>query len=305
VQKDAILLIGFGAPEKLEDIPKFLEGVVRGQKIPPERLEEVLSHYKQIGGGSPFNRLTLQQADALRSELKRRGRDIPVHVGMRNWHPYLKDIVQDMANDGTDRAITVILAPHQGIHSWGKYEIALAIAMQPLGAKVFPAVNIAPWFDHPKFIEAVAARVQESLAPLPPERRAQAAYIFTAHSIPQKDSAPYPEQVKKTADLVGNRCQLTNWTLAYQSRSGNPRDPWLEPDVLDEISRLAAAGIKDIVCIPIGFICDHVEVLYDLDIEARNHCEDFGVNFSRAATVGSHPKFIEMLADLILEKVER
>jgi ferrochelatase len=303
MQKDAILLIGYGAPDNLDDIPRFLEGVVRGIKIPPERLAEVLDHYKQIGGGSPFNRLTFEQADALRAELKRRGRDLPLHVGMRHWHPFLKDVVQDMANDGVTRAITVILAPHQGIQSWGKYEIALAIAMQPLGAKVFPAVNIAPWFAHPKFIEAVAARVAESLAPLSPERRAQAAYIFTAHSIPVKDSAPYPEQVKKTADLVGKHCQLTNWTLAYQSRSGNPRDPWLEPDVLGEIARLAAAGIRDIVCIPIGFICDHVEVLYDLDIEARKHCEEFGVKFHRVPTVGSHPRFIEMLADLIEQKL--
>jgi ferrochelatase len=301
MKKDAVLIIGFGAPDGLEDVRPFLEGILRGQRVAPGRIETVISHYKDIGGGSPYNKLTVEQATALRDKLKVRGHEISVYVGMRNWHPFLRDVVKQMADDGVTRIIKIIAAPHHGPASTAKYESALAEALRAIAPMSIETVSIDPWFEHPKFIAALAARVEEALKDWPEERRAQAEHIFTAHSVPVDPTSPYECQVWATAKALAENLGLSQCTIAYQSRSGNPADPWLGPDILETLKKLVNTGAREVVVTPIGFVCDHVEVLYDLDIQARQLCAKLGMNFTRPKTVGTHPLFIEMLADLTEE----
>ena len=303
---DAVLLIAFGGPTSMEEVRPFLANVVRGRPIPPERIEEVVHHYEVIGGRSPLNELTQRQADALRVQLERDGLRLPVYVGMRNWHPYFHEALADMQRDGVRRALGVILAAQQSDASWDRYqrEVAEARAAVPDA----PTVDFAPgWHAHPLFIDAVADRARGALALLPTDRRAQARLIFTAHSIPtaMAAGAPYEAQLREGAGLVSGALGFSDYTLAYQSRSGNPREPWLEPDILATVRELAARGARDLLVVPLGFVCDHVEVLYDLDVEAKQVADGLGVGFVRASAVNDHPSFIRMLAGLIAARVGR
>jgi ferrochelatase len=298
---DSVLLVAFGGPERPEDIRPFLQIVAAGRPIPPARLEDVAHHYEVIGGRSPLNALTRRQAAALADALAARGRALPVWVGMRNWHPFLHETLAEMKDRGRRRAVAVILSSLQTEASWARYVDDVAAARDKVGADA-PEVVFAPaWADHPRFVDAMADRTRAALAQVEPARRAAARLVFTAHSVPVAMAAgsPYTAQLEATARVVAERLGRGGWSVAYQSRSGSPRDPWLEPDVSDVIRALAREGARDLVVVPVGFVCDHVEVLYDLDVVARQVAEAAGVGFHRAPAANDHPDFIAMLADLV------
>jgi ferrochelatase len=298
---DSVLLIAFGGPEKPEDIKPFLEIVSAGRRIPPERLEEVARHYEAIGGRSPLNGLTMRQAEGLRLALRKEGIATPVHVGMRNWHPFLHETLAEMRDRGHRRALGIILSSFQTEASWERYVADVAAAREKAGAGAPEVAYAPPWAEHPRFIDAMVARAADALGQVPASKRAEALLVFTAHSVPvaMASGSPYARQLEAAAILIAGRLGHARWQLAYQSRSGSPRDPWLEPDVCDAIRGVKGQGIEDIVVVPIGFVCDHVEVLYDLDIEAHAVAADAGLRFHRAQAANDHPAFIAMLADLV------
>ena len=301
---DAVLLIAFGGPTAMHEVRPFLDNVLRGRPVPPERVELVVHHYERIGGRSPLNELTFRQARGLEAELRAHGPALPVYVGMRNWTPYLRETLQRMAADGVRCAIGVIMSPQQNDAGWGRYQCDVAEARAHLGAAA-PQVDYADeWHAHPLFIAAVSDNVHAAIERIPAERRTAAAIVFTAHSIPTAMAAasPYVAQVTEAAQLVAEQVGYARWLIAYQSRSGSPREPWLEPDICQVVRQLARDGVRDVVVVPIGFVCDHVEVLYDLDIEARQVADEVGVHFIRAATVNDHPAFIRMLADVVRQR---
>jgi ferrochelatase len=298
---DAVLLIAFGGPTSMQEVRPFLANVLRGRPIPPERVEEVVRHYEEIGGRSPLNELTFRQASALRDLLQREGPQLPVYVGMRNWHPYLRETLARIRDDGHSRVIGLILSPQRNEAGWDRYQQNVREAREQIGPGAPHVEFLPPWNAHPLFIEAVSDRVELALAPLQPGERAAAALVFTAHSIPTKmaEDSGYAEQIDAAAHVVAERIGCSSYTIAYQSRSGNPRDPWLEPDIGEVIRERAATGTKRLVVVPIGFVCDHVEVLYDLDVEAKRIATEAGVELVRAQTVNDHPAFIRMMANLV------
>ena len=299
---DSVLLIAFGGPTAPSEIRPFLDKVTRGRSIPRERLDEVVHHYEAMPGGrSPLNALTEAQAAGLRARL---GGCPPVYVGMRNWHPYLDETLTAMARDGRGCALGVILSAFRCEASWDRYMADIAAARARVASS--PTIVYArPWFEHRRFIAAVADRVRSAFEDVPDGERDRTPLVFTAHSIPRAmaEASPYVTDFGVAAAAVAGRLGHARWLLAYQSRSGAPRDPWLEPDVNATIRDLAKAGERRVVLAPIGFVVDHVEVLYDLDIEARDVAAQHGVVYHRAAAVNDHPEFIEMLADLVREGV--
>jgi ferrochelatase len=298
---DSVLLIAFGGPEKIQDIGPFLEIVSAGRRIPPERLEEVAHHYELIGGRSPLNELTMRQAEALRLALKRDGKPIPVYVGMRNWHPFLHETLAEMRDRGRRRALGIVLSSFQTEASWERYVADVAAAREKVGAGAPEVAYAPPWAEHPRFIDTMVARAADALAEVPALNRADALLVFTAHSVPvaMASGSPYARQLEAAALVIAGRLGHARWQVAYQSRSGGPSDPWLEPDICDALRGVKGQGIEDVVVVPIGFVCDHVEVLYDLDVEARAVAADAGVRFHRAQAANDHPAFIAMLADLV------
>ncbi len=301
---DAVLMVGFGGPTRPEEIRPFLENVVRGRPIPASRLEEVAHHYEAIGGRSPYNELTRRQADALGALLKREGPALAVYAGMRNWAPYVKDVMREAVAGGARRIFCFPMAPHRSEASWERYQETVAQALAELGNDAPAVAYPDPWHDHPLFIRAVASRIGETLEGLDRADRARAQIIFTAHSIPVAMDAQsgYSAQLTHSCRLVAEGLGIVRWRLAYQSRSGNPRDPWLEPDIGRVLAEL---GGQTVVVMPIGFICDHVEVLYDLDVEAAAIARGAGVTMRRAPTVGDHPLFIQMVAGLLRRGLAR
>lgn len=298
---DAVLISTLGGPAKPDEIRPFLASVTRGRPIPPERIEEVVKHYEAVGGSSPILAVTTRQAEALKAVLQQQGTPCPVYVGMRNWHPFLAEVLARMADDGVTRVIAVVLASFRSEVGLQRTQGAIAEAVAALGARVPVVEFVRPWFDHPLFAKAVSERVREALASLPDDRRTGAALLFTAHSIPVASGGAevYQADFRQAVDGVCALLGVRDRALAYQSRSGGPREPWLGPDVLDALKDLAAKGAKDVVVVPVGFVADHVEVLYDLDLEARRVAERLGLGFARAKTVGDHPAFIGMLAELV------
>lgn len=301
----AVLLIAFGGPEKMEDVRPFLANVLRGRPVPPDRVDMVVRHYEVIGGRSRLNEFTFRQADALRAVLQARHSPLRVYVGMRNWHPYLRDTLTAMATDGVHRAIGFILAAQQNDAAWYRYQRDVEEARAAVGPGAPRVDYTGSWHNHPLFIEAVSDRLREALLRIPAARRAACRVVFTAHSIPvaMADDSPYVSQLSEGAALVAARLDLPRYALAYQSRSGNPREPWLGPDILETIRAEADAGTRDMVAVPIGFVCDHVEVAYDLAIEARDHAAALGINFETAETANDHPAFIRMIAEVICSHV--
>ena len=300
---DSILLVGFGGPEKPADIMPFLRNVVAGRGIPDERLRAVEHHYLDVGGRSPYNELTERQRAGIERALRARGVDLPVYCGMRNWDPLLKDVIARMNADGRSRTLGVILASHRSEVSWQRYQgdVACAIA----GNKgIGPAMEwLEPWYAHPKFLEANAQRLEEATG------RKRGAWdlpiLFTAHSIPSAmaDESPYVAELTASCEGVAALLGARDWELCWQSRSGDPRTPWLEPDVNDVLRRRAASGTGEIAVQAIGFLCDHVEVLYDLDVEARATAQELGMTLHRAACVNDHPEFVTMVAELIMARL--
>lgn len=304
---DCVLFVGFGAPRKVEDVMPFLRLVVRGRGVPAERLAEVAHHYELIGG-SPYNALAYRQAVALKRRLRDEyGIPLPVYTGMRNWHPFLHDVVRSMNLRGRKRAAGVILASHRTSTSLERYRLDVTRAVQMNGGLGPEVEYLGPWFDDPLFLEANAARVEEATGWRRGEWPAGVPVIFTAHSIPESMAAgsPYIEDLNASCSGVASILGLAEWSLVYQSRSGDGRVPWLEPDINDVIRELAGRGAREVVVQPIGFLHDHVEVLFDLDVEAQATAREAGISLHRAGTVGDHPAFIDMLACRVADLYRR
>jgi protoporphyrin/coproporphyrin ferrochelatase len=298
---DSVLLVAFGGPTAAHEIRPFLEIVTRGRNIPAERLEEVALHYEQMPGSrSPLAELTFAQARGLEQALARGGPALPVFVGMRNWHPFLHETLAEMAGKGARHSLAIILSPLRTEASWDRYMRDVAEARARVAGA--PEVEFAPpWFEHPRFVAAVTDRARAAFAEVRQADRTRAPLVFTAHSVPvaMAEASPYVSDLTAASRAVAGRLGHPRWSIAYQSRSGSPREPWLEPDVSAALRRLAADREPHAVVVPIGFVCDHVEVLYDLDVEARRVAEAAGIGFHRAAAVNDHPEFITMLAELV------
>jgi protoporphyrin/coproporphyrin ferrochelatase len=298
---DSVLMIGFGGPTHAGEIRPFLQNVVRGRNTPPERLEEVAHHYEAIGGGSPYHEWTMRQAQALQARLAMLHNPLPVYVGMRNWHPFLKDTLRRMNEEGSRDAVGIILAPHRSPTSWERYQLDVQRAREENDGG--PELTyLEPWHRHPLFLEASVQRIEEATGHRRGAWPAGVPVLFTAHSIPisMAQSSRYAEEITESSAGIAALLGTRGWLVAYQSRSGDGRTPWLEPDVNAVIREQAAWGVRKLVLAPVGFLCDHVEVLYDLDVEARQTAADVGLTLHRAGTVGDHPCFIEMLAELVL-----
>jgi len=301
---DAVLVISFGGPLGPADIRPFLRNVLRGRRVPPDRVEAVVHHYELFGGVSPITDLTFRQARGLEDRLAERGLPLPVHVGMRNWHPFLDETLRALGAAGHRRVIGFPTAAHRCYSSCGQYKQNVQQAREVLhaeGAADIEVTYVGDWFDHPRYVEAVAARVAEAAATLPPDARAGARLVFTAHSIPTltDEWRRYEEQLRTSARLAADRLGWDDWTLVYQSRSGRPEDPWLEPDINDYLRSAHAEGLRTAVVCPIGFISDHIEVLFDLDVEAAQTAAGLGLTLVRAASVNDHPLFLDAMADIV------
>ncbi len=307
---DAVLLIAFGGPQGLDDIRPFLANVLRGRRVSPERVDEVAHHYELFGGISPLPEITRRQADALNHRLRQVGLALPVYVGMRNWHPYLSDTMAEMAAAGVRRAIGFIAAAHASYSSCEQYRENVRDARLTLGERGLPDIAVtyvSAWYAHPLFVEANAAHIREALARLPKPVADRARLVFTAHSIPLRaaERSRYREQLAESSRLVAEHLGRADWVVVYQSRSGRPEDPWLEPDVCDYLRHAHADGLEAAVLCPIGFVCDHIEVLYDLDYEAAGVANAIGLRLERAASVNDDPLFVEMMADVVLATAKR
>ena len=309
---DAVLLIAFGGPQAPADIRPFLENVLRGRRVAPGRLDEVVHHYEAVGGRSPITELTLAQAAGLRERLAAAGESLPVYVGMRNWHPFLADTLAEMSRAGVRRAVGVIAAAHRSYSSCAQYRENVADARTALaraGLADVEVTYVSDWFAHPLFVEANADRVRVALAALPEDLRPRAEVVFTAHSIPESMAVryPYQSQFEESSRLVMERIARleshspSSYCSVYQSRSGRPEDPWLGPDIGETIRDLSGRRAAAAIVAPIGFVCDHVEVLYDLDIEAAEVARELHLPFVRALAVNDHPRFLDMLADVVLQ----
>lgn len=300
-QLDAVLVLSFGGPERPEDVMPFLENVTRGRGVPRERLLEVAENYARLGGKSPINEQCRSLIGALRTELDEHGVKLPIYWGNRNWHPFLEETVRRMSADGVRRALVFVTSAYGSYSACRQYLEDLERAKAAVGGET-PNFERLPHYCHMSgFIEPLIERVLDAFAQLSEDRRTSAKLLFTAHSIPisMAQTSNYAGQLTEVARLVAQGVQHPEYRLVYQSRSGPPNQPWLEPDVRDAIRAEAQAGVKDVVVAPIGFISDHMEVKFDLDTQARELAESLGLHMVRAATVGTHPKFVAMIRELI------
>ncbi len=307
---DAVLVIAFGGPLGPADVRPFLANVLRGRRVAPERVEEVAHHYDLFGGVSPLTALTTRQTDLLRARLAEHGQPLPVYLGMRNWDPYLKDTLARMARDGVRRAVGVIAAAQRSYSSCTQYRENVAAARAALhetGLADVEITYVSDWHTHPGFIEANAAHVAAALSTLPDPFRSRARIVFTAHSIPTSmaERSLYERHLDESSRAIAARLETTDFALVYQSRSGRPEDPWLGPDVCDYLRDARVNGLEAVVLCPVGFLCDHIEVLYDLDTEAAEVCRQMGLPMARARAANDHPRFIDALADAVTDTVRR
>ena len=302
---DALLIVSFGGPEKPEDVLPFLENVTRGRNIPRERLLEVAEHYYHFGGKSPINDQNRALIAALRDELEAAGIKLPIYWGNRNWHPFLADALREMRDDGIGNALAFMTSAYSSYSGCRQYRENVASAQAEVGEGA-PAVDkLRVFYNHPGFIEACAARVREALAQFADTNNQRDIHLaVSAHSIPCSvaETSNYEKQLRETARLVAEEAGITNWDLVYQSRSGPPTQPWLGPDILDHLRDLHQRGINKVIVAPLGFISDHMEVLYDLDTEAMDLARELKMHLVRAATVGTHPAFIRAVRQLIQER---
>jgi ferrochelatase len=298
---DAVLILSFGGPEKPDDVIPFLENVLRGRNVPRERMLAVAEHYYHFGGKSPINDQNRALIAGLEAELEHNGPRLPVYWGNRNWHPYLADTLRQMRADGVRCALAFVTSVFSSYSGCRQYLEDIERARANAGAGAPEVEKLRSFYNHPLFIEAVVDRVRAALDEVA-DGRANARIIYTAHSVPvaMAESSDYEKQLNESCRLVSEGVGLSSWQLVYQSRSGPPGQPWLEPDIGDVLRRLEPGA--PVVVVPIGFISDHMEVLFDLDTEARAIAEERGLDMVRAATVGVHPKFLSMIRELILEK---
>jgi ferrochelatase len=303
---DAILLVSFGGPEKPADVLPFLENVLRGKPVPRERMLQVAEHYYQFGGHSPINDQNRALIAALERELRSHSIDLPVYWGNRNWHPMLAETMEQMKQQGVRRALGFFTSAYSSYSGCRQYRENIAEAQRLIGDNAPQVDKIRAFYNHPGYIEAVAHHAREALEKVPPERRSAARLLFTAHSIPMTmaSTSRYVEQLEEASRLVAERLEHPEHRLVYQSRSGSPSQPWLGPDILEVLDQEHAAGTKDIVIAPIGFVSDHMEIIFDLDTEARERCEQLGLTYQRGHTAGTHPRFVGMIRDLIEERMK-
>jgi protoporphyrin/coproporphyrin ferrochelatase len=302
---DAVLVVSFGGPEGPDDVLPFLENVTRGRPVPRERLLEVAKHYQHFGGVSPINGQNRALVDALRVELANYPPGLPIYLGNRNWHPYLTDTIRQMRDDGVRRALALVTSAFGCYSGCRQYREDVARALDAVGLGAPEVDKLRLFFNHPGFIKANAANLKEALNQFPEDRRPMVRVIFTAHSIPMAmaHASTYTPQLLEASRLVAEAASVTTWDFAYQSRSGSPHVPWLEPDVCAHLEVLASQGVLDVVIHPIGFLSDHMEVRYDLDTEGREKADHLGLNLVRAKTVGTSPVFVTMLRELIQERM--
>ena len=301
---DAILIVSFGGPEGPNDVMPFLDNVLAGLKVPTRVKKQIAKRYANFGGVSPINGETRAFISALETELRERGITLPIYWGNRNWHPLLSDTFKNMETDRVRRAIVHVTSMFSSYSGCRKYREDLYAATANLEhATIVDKLRLG--FNHPNFIAAVMDRTESALNELPTGRRDNATLLFTAHSLPQTmaDNSDYVAQLREACSLVVEGLGQTQWDLVYQSNNASYGNSWLEPDIGNALLQLGEDGVEDIVIVPIGFVCDHMEVVFDLDIEAREIAEKAGVNMVRAATVGSHPAYISMVCELIEERL--
>jgi ferrochelatase len=303
---DAILVVSFGGPESREDVIPFLEKVLRGRNVPRERMLAVAEHYYQLGGKSPINQQVRELIAALETELGQHGPKLPIYWGNRNWHPMLPDTLRRMKQDGIRRALAFVTSAYSSYSGCRQYREDIVRAQKEVGAGAPEIDKLRAFFNHPGFLDATEARLRDALQQVPASARENAQIVYTAHSIPlsMANACDYVRQLEEVKKIISARLNVSNDALVYQSRSGAPRQPWLEPDTLDYLRQVKARNLASaVVLAPISFISDHMEVLYDLDIEARQLCDSLSLPMVRAKTVGIHPEFIKMIRELILERM--
>jgi len=303
---DAILVVSFGGPEGPDDVIPFLENVLRGRNLPRERMLAVAEHYHHFDGKSPINQQTRELVAALNDELAKLGPKLPVYWGNRNWHPMLSETLRQMKSDGIQRALAFVTSAYSSYSGCRQYREDIARARAEVGEGAPQVDKLRVFFNHPGFLEATEDRLTEALAQLPADARQNVQVVYVAHSIPisMANTCEYVKQLEEVRRLASQAIGITNDALVYQSRSGAPEQPWLEPDVLDYLRELKEKNLASgVVIAPISFLSDHMEVLYDLDIEARQLCDSLGLPMARAKTVGVHPQFIAMIRLLILERM--
>jgi ferrochelatase len=301
---DALLFVSFGGPEGTDEVMPFLENVLRGRNVPRERLLSVARHYDLFGGVSPINEQNRRLIKALRVELDAHALPLPIYWGNRNWHPFLADTLRQMRDDGIKRALAFVTSAYNSYSGCRQYRENIEAARAEVGADAPRVDKLRAFYNHPGFVEPNVENLKAALRGIPEARRDNARIAFTAHSIPASMAAgcDYEAQLNETCRLVAAGAGVGDWRLVFQSRSGSPAQPWLEPDICDHLRELKNEGATDVIVHPVGFISDHMEVLYDLDTEARAIAEEIGLNMIRAATVGTHPAFVSMIRELILER---
>ena len=302
---DAILVVSFGGPESHADVIPFLENVLRGRNVPRERMMEVAEHYYHFDGKSPINQQTRELISAIETELALHGPKLPVYWGNRNWHPMLTDTVRKMQKDGIRHALAFVTSAYSSYSGCRQYREDILRAQSEVGPDAPQIDKLRAFFNHPGFIEANTQRLRAAIHEVPADARQNIHVVYTAHSIPMSmaNTSDYVRQLEEVRKLVSAAAGIASDALVYQSRSGAPGQAWLEPDILDYLREVKARNLASAVVVgPISFISDHMEVLYDLDLEARHVCEGLGLPMVRAKTVGIHPKFIAMIRELILER---
>ena len=300
---DALLIVSFGGPEGMEDVMPFLENVVRGRNVPRERLLGVAHHYEMFDGVSPINQQNRNLIAALKEELRANGPGLPIYWGNRNWHPMLTETLRGMAADGVKNALAFVTSAYSSFSSCRQYRQNIADAQAEFGPGAPQIEKLRAFYNHPLFIEANVERIREALSQIGGEVEHLA---FTAHSIPETMAlnCDYATQLEETARLIAETLGVESWKVVYQSRSGSPSQPWLGPDICDHVKQLHASGVTKLVIAPNGFVSDHMEVVYDLDVEAQRVAAELGMKLVRAATAGTHPSFVKMIRELILERVD-
>jgi ferrochelatase len=303
---DALLVVSFGGPEGMDDVIPFLENVLRGRNVPRERLLQVAKHYELFGGLSPINEQNRQLIAALEKELSVKGPNLPVYFGNRNWHPLLADTLRQMRDDGIQNALAFVTSAYSSYSSCRQYLENISEARSVVGEDAPRVEKLRAFYNHPLFIQANVENVREALEKIPPVQRTHTPVVFTAHSIPSAmaKNCDYEAQLGETSRLIAEALGIEKWKLVYQSRSGSPAQPWLGPDICEYLQELLAAGATDVVVAPIGFVSDHMEIIYDLDTEAMALCRELGLHMIRAATAGTHPMFVEMIRELIMERID-
>jgi protoporphyrin/coproporphyrin ferrochelatase len=302
---DGLLVVSFGGPESREEVIPFLENVLRGRNVPRERMLAVAEHYYQFGGKSPINQQTRALIHALENELAEQGPKLPVYWGNRNWHPLLAHTLKKMQQDGIRRALAFVTSAYSSYSGCRQYREDIQRAQAEVGPGAPEVKKLRPFFNHPGFIAATEDRLREALQEVPAGAREQVQIVYVAHSIPlaMADTSDYVAQLSEVKKLISARLGIGQDALVYQSRSGAPGQPWLEPDILEYLRDVKSRHLASAVVVaPIGFISDHMEVVYDLDVEAQQLCASLSLPMVRAKTVGLHPRFIAMIRELILER---